>query len=183
MLVNLRALFGLLVDIVLLRRGPESLPASPSLLAILVVLNGALSALIAALIPTHPDISIVELVVSPVVPMAWYAIAFAVVKKSERFVQTMVAFFGVNLLFQPVVAPMLAALTPYMEKQDPAMPPPAALSLLFIVLSVWLLIVWVRIVRTAFEWPTVVAFIFVFAQNLVAIYVYTAMFGVSSGKV
>ncbi|HEY6125590.1 MAG TPA: hypothetical protein VIV63_13135 [Steroidobacteraceae bacterium] len=183
MLVNLRALFGLLVDIVLLRRGPESLPASPSVLAIFVVLNGALSALIASLIPSHPDISIVELIVSPFVPMLWYLIAFSLAKKPERFVQTMVAFFGVNLLFQPVVAPMLAALTPYMEKQDPAMPPPAALSLLFIVLSVWLLIVWVRIVRIAFEWPTIVAFVFVLAQNLVAIFIYSAMFGVSSGKV
>jgi len=43
MLANLRALFGLLVDIVLLRRGPESLPASPSLLVIVIVLNTAMS--------------------------------------------------------------------------------------------------------------------------------------------
>ena len=33
MLANLRALFGVVVDIVLLRRGPEDLPASTVLLA------------------------------------------------------------------------------------------------------------------------------------------------------
>ena len=36
MLANLRALFGVVVDIVLLRRGPEHLPASPALLAVTI---------------------------------------------------------------------------------------------------------------------------------------------------
>ena len=39
MLANLRALFGVFVDIMLLRRGPEHLPASPVLLGIVVAVD------------------------------------------------------------------------------------------------------------------------------------------------
>jgi hypothetical protein len=183
MLVNLRALLVRLIDIVLLRGGPESLPASASLLAILVVLSGAESALVASLIPAGPPVSVFELIVSSVLPLSWFWIAFAVAQKSERFVQTSIAFFGVNMIFQPVLAPMLVALAPYIEKQDPSMPPPAALSMLFLALTVWVVIIWVRIIRAAFEWPTFVAIIFVLAQNLVAVYVYAMLFGVSPDKV
>jgi hypothetical protein len=177
MLANLRVLFGRLVDIVLLRGGPESLPASPGLLAAMVLLNAAVSVTVVALIPTAPEFSPLELIVSIAVPLAWYHVAFKLVKKPERFVQTMIAFFGVNTLFQPVVSPMFATMLPYLEKQDPAMPPPAALSLLFLAITVWLLVVWVRIVHAAFEWPYVGAIVFVFAQNFAAIFIYALVFG------
>jgi hypothetical protein len=183
MLVNLRALFARLLDIVLLRGGPEQLPASPGLLVILVLVNGALSVLIAAFIATLPDTTIIEFIVGSLVPLLWFYLAFSIVKKPERFVQTMIAYFGINILFQPVVAPMLAALRPYMEKQDPSMPAPAALSLLFLLVGVWVITVWVRIVRSAFEWPIFVAIIFVFAQNLVTLYIYATLFGVSAAKI
>jgi hypothetical protein len=177
MLANLRVLFGRLVDIVLLRGGPESLPASPGLLVAMVLLNAAVSVTVVALIPTAPEFSPLELIMSIAVPLAWYHVAFRLVKKPERFVQTMTAFFGVNTLFQPIVSPLFATMLPYLEKQDPAMPPPAALSLLFLAITVWLLVVWVRIVHAAFEWPYVGAIIFVFAQNFAAIFIYALVFG------
>jgi hypothetical protein len=182
MLANLRVLFGRLVDIVLLRGGPETLPASPALLATVVALNAVVSVAVVSLIPAAPAFSPLELIVSIFVPLAWYHVAFKLVKKPERFVQTMTAFFGVNTLFQPVVSPMFAAMLPYLEKQDPSLPPPAALSLLFLAITVWLLVVWVRIVHAAFEWPYVGAVIFVFAQNFAAIFIYALVFGTPAGK-
>jgi hypothetical protein len=183
MLANLRALFVRLIDIVLLRGGPEQLPASPSLLVILVLLNGAVSVLIASLIAALPDTTVLEFIVGSLVPLVWFYFAFTIVKKPERFVQTMIAYFGVNILFQPLVVPMLTALRPYMEKQDPSAPAPAALSLLFLAIGLWVITIWVRIVRSAFEWPIFVAIIFVFAQNLVALYVYAMLFGVSQPRI
>ncbi len=91
--------------------------------------------------------------------------AFSLANKPERFVQTSTAIFGVTTLFMPALIPMVAALLPYIEKPDPAVQPPAALSLLCAVLGVWLLIVQVRIVRAAFEWPYVVAIVFIFGTN------------------
>jgi hypothetical protein len=183
MLANLRVLLERLVDIVLLRGGPESLPASPAMLAVTIALNVVVSAIVVALIPTAPAFSPLEVILSIVVPLLWFQISFALVKKPERFVQTMIAFFGINTLFQPLVAPMSAALLPYIAKQDPNMPPPAALSLLFLAISVWLLIVWVRIVHAAFEWPYFAAIVFVFAQIFATFVVYAAVFGVAPDKV
>jgi MFS-type transporter involved in bile tolerance (Atg22 family) len=177
MLVNLRALLARLVDIVLLRGGPESLPASPMLLGVVIVANLAVYVIVLALIPTGHEMSILELIVSTAVPLLWYQIAFSLANKPERFVQTMIAFFGVNTLFQPVIAPMLATLLPYVEKQDPAVTPPAALSLLFFLVALWLLIVWARVVRAAFEWPYIVVIIFILGQNFAAVFVDAMLFG------
>jgi len=183
MLVNLRALLGSLIDLVLFRRGPETLPASPGVLAFVVALNAAVTALVVAFIPTVPAVTALEMLANAAVPLLWYWIAFSLAKKPERFVQTMSAFFGVNAIFQPVVAPMFAALLPYIQKPDPNVPPPAALSLLFLAITVWLLIVWVRIVHAAFEWPYAACILFVFAQNFAALYIFALLFGGASGQV
>ena len=55
MLVNLRAVLARIVDIVLLRAGPETLPASSSLFAAVVLVNVAVTALTYFLIPNAPD--------------------------------------------------------------------------------------------------------------------------------
>jgi hypothetical protein len=183
MLVNLRALFGSLVDLVLLRRGPETLPASPAVLAIVVALNAAVTALVVVLIPAIPGVTPFELIVSAAVPLLWYWISFSLAKKPERFVQTMIAFFGVNVMFQPLLLPMYAALMPYIQKPDPNLPPPAALSLLSIGISVWLAIVWVRVIHAAFEWHYAICVVFLFAQNIVSLYTLAILFSGAPGPV
>lgn len=176
MLVNLRALLGAIVDIILFRRGPESLPASVGLLAALIAVNGALSTLLLLLFPVGQEMSVWEMVVGVLVPLLWYWVAFSLASKPERYVQTMIALFGVNIVFQPMVAPLVATLAPYMIKQDPNLPPPAALSLLFFVIAIWALVVWVRIVRAAFEWPYIAVIIFVCGQAIAAIFVDLLLF-------
>ena len=58
MLVNLRALLVRLIDIVLLRGGPEQLPASAGLLAVVVAVNRRrVDAGRIALIPNAPDMT------------------------------------------------------------------------------------------------------------------------------
>ena len=177
MLVNLRALFVRVVDIVLLRAGPETLPASPAILAIVVVMNAAVAGVVVSFIPTVPPLTVPELIVNSLVPLAWYWMAFSLAKKPERFVQTATAVFGVNMLFQPFISPLFAALLPYIQKPDPNVPPPALLSLLFLFVTVWLTIVWVRIVHAAFEWPYLICFVFVLASNVVTLFIMAALFG------
>jgi len=177
MLVNLRALFGAIVDIMLFRRGPDSLPTSVGLLVGLIVVNGALAAFLVSAFGLGSEMSIVELIAGVAVPLAWYWVAFRLANKPERFVQTMTAFFGVNVLLQPIVAPLLASLAPYMVKPDPAVPPPAALSLLFFVVFVWAMCVWLRVVRAAFEWPYFAVIIFVIAQAFFTLSIDRLFFG------
>ena len=183
MLVNLRALLARLIDIVLLRGGPENLPASPGLLGFVVAMSIVTGLAIAALTTGEFEFPAMELLVTTLVPLLWYQIAFSMAMKRERFVQTMIAYFGVNTLFTPLFTPVVNALRPYIQPPDPNNPAPAVLSLLFLLLVVWVFVVWVRIVRSAFEWPYFGAILFVVAQNLVAIYVVLALFGASPNKV
>jgi len=178
MLVNLRALFARLVDIVLLRSGPESLPASSGLLAIVVAINVTVSAAVTTLMTTAPDSWPLQLLVGTVVTLLWFQLAFTLTNKPERFLQTATAIFGTTTLFLPALIPMVTALLPYLEKPDPAVDPPAALSILTALLAIWLLTVQVRIVRTAFEWPYFASIIFIFGLNFASALVYGILFGV-----
>jgi len=177
MLANLRALFGVVVDITLLRRGPESVPASQLLLAVLVALNVAGSLLLGRVDPNSFGLALAQAVVGGLVPLAWYHAALIIASKRERFLQTMSALFGVNALFLPVAIPLFTALLPYLEKPDPASQPPGTLMLLAAALGIWLLIVQVRIVRLAFECHWVGALLLVIGQLFMAGLVSMLLFG------
>ncbi|HEU4780281.1 MAG TPA: hypothetical protein VFS58_10420 [Steroidobacteraceae bacterium] len=167
-----------LVDIVLLRGGPDQLPASPGLHAIVVAANVAVSALVYLLLPKPPTNWQLQLLVGTFVTLLWFRVAFSLANKPERFLQTSAAIFGTTTLFVPALIPMVAALLPYLEKPDPMVNPPAALSVLAAVLGVWLLTVQVRIVRAAFEWHFVAAIIFIVGLNFASALVYGMLFGV-----
>ena len=183
MLVNLRALFARIIDIVLLRGGPETLPASSALLAIVIATNIVTGLAVVALISGEIEFPALELLATTLVPLLWYQVAFSMVMKRERYVQTMIAYFGVNMLFTPLLTPVVSALLPYFQPPDPNNPAPAALSLLFLIIAVWVFAVWVRVVRNAFEWPYFGAIVFVLVEHLVAFYIYMLMFGASADKV
>jgi hypothetical protein len=183
MLVNLRALLVRLIDIVLLRGGPEQLPASGTLLAVVAVVNVGVSALAYSLISNAPDDWQTMLVVEAAVLVLGLLAAFSLVNKPERFLQTAIAIFGTATFFEPALRPMSATLLPYLLKPDPLVSPPAALSLLSAVLGVWMLTVQIRILRIAFECHWIAALIFYFALNIAAAMVYAVLFGVSSPPV
>lgn len=178
MLGNLRALFGVIGDIALLRRGPESLPASTALMAGAIALNLAVYALMMSMVPNAPPDWPLRLLVGTIVTLLSFDIAFRITRKRERFVQTITALFGVSALFLPALLPMSWALFPYVEKNDPNVPPPFALLIVTMVLAVWMFVVQVRIVRAAFEWPTFVAVAFMLGQTLAGAIVYVLLFGV-----
>jgi hypothetical protein len=182
MLVNLRAVLARVVDIVLLRAGPETLPASTRLCAGVVVVNVVVTALAYFLISKPPDDWQTKLVVETAVALMGLRAAFLLASKPERFLQTTTAMFASATLFVPALIPMSATLLPYVVKSDPAMPPPAALSLLAAVLGIWLLVVQVRILRAAFEWHWIAALVFFFSLNIASALVYGVLFGVPSGS-
>ena len=183
MLVNLRALLARLIDIVLLRGGPENLPASPGLLVFVIAMNIVTGLAVVALTAGITEFPAMQLFVMTLVPLLWYQIAFSMAMKRERFLQTMIAYFGVNMLFTPLLTPLAYALLPYLNPPDPNNPAPAALSLLSLLIVVWVFVVWLRVVRSAFEWPYFGAILFVFAEYLVTFYIFLALFGGSPAKV
>jgi hypothetical protein len=177
MLANLRALFGVVIDIILLRRGPESVPASQVLLGFFVALNMGGSLLISRASSTPLGLALAQAAFASLMLLAWYQVALALAQKRERFLQTMTAMLAVNAFFLPPALPLYIALLPYMEKQDPTSPPPGALSLLAVGLAVWLLVVQVRILRLAFEWHWLLALLLFLGQFLFAGVVAALIFG------
>lgn len=178
MLANLRALFGAVIDIVLLRRGPEQLPASPALLAITMalfaVVAGLVSSRVAASDPNWP----IELGVALVMIPLWYRLALQIARKPERFLQTVTAMFAVLLLFAPLAVPAIAALMEQQKAYETSkVPPSGMLSMMVLGLVVWRFIVYVRITRAAFEWPVIPAVLLVLAQEFVMLLVLIALSG------
>ena len=174
MLANLRALFSVLVDIILLRRGPEQLPASPVLLAIVIGFYIAISAMVVASQVVTDRNWPLELVIGTATMLIWYQVALQLAKKRERYLQTMTAMFGVSTIFAPLLVPMLNSVVAQMQaKQQPSQ----FLSMLSLFLLVWLVVIFVRIVRSAFEWPWPAALLLVIGQEIFSILVFVLVFG------
>jgi hypothetical protein len=176
MLANLRALFGVVFDIVLLRRGPEHLPASPALLGMVVAANFVLAALLYAMMPNVPGSWPLQLLVESAIALLWFHIALGLVGKRERFVQTMTAMFAVSTLFLPVLIPLISRLRPFLADADATVQPPAGIVLPAVILGIWMLAAYVRIVRSAFEWRVFPSVAFILAQNFVSAFLLGVLF-------
>jgi hypothetical protein len=178
MLANLRALFGVVVDIVLLRRGPEHLPASPALLATIVAAYAVAASLVASALATSEQSWPLELGIVVGGTLLWYQVALRMAGKRERFLQTMTAMFAVRLLFAPLVMPLMSAWMVQVKAFEATKAPPSTvLGLLALFLMLWLFLINVRIVRGAFEWPTFPAVILVLAQEFAMLLVLAALIG------
>lgn len=174
MLGLLRALFNALVDILLLRRGPENVPASVALLALVVAVDVAFTLLFASQFPEASRPSPLNLAVSIALTMLTYRVVLGLARKPERFLQTMTAFYGTNAIFSPLVLPMLAT---FATSAAAKTQPPMLILIGLFLIGVWGIVVGIYILRSATEWttgPTVAVFI---AQNLVLYLIVMSLFG------
>lgn len=97
-------LLPLVRDLVFLRRGPQDLPYSQSLLALLIA---AMLALTAALAAELADISVARTAFSMLLQLALVAAALRMGEKSERFVQTATALLSASIVLTLLAIPVL----------------------------------------------------------------------------
>ncbi len=102
------AIIKILIDIILLRKGPDALPASSSLMIILIVINLIVSTALGATVhglQIALSLSVIGLFIS------YVFIKLILVNKPERFIQTFSSITGVSILMDlisvPVVFPLL----------------------------------------------------------------------------
>lgn len=174
MLANLRALFTVVIDIALFRRGPEQLPASPVLLAIAIVAYAGIAAIVTHALSFANTRLPLELAVFVAATMLWYRVALGLANKAERFVQTVTAMFATRALIAPLDMPVRLTLFAQMQAK---VPPSSMLALVFLGLLVWQFVINVRIVRAAFEWQLPAVIIMIVAQEFVVLMVVAALFG------
>ena len=107
MLANLRALFGRLVDIILLRRGPEQFAGIAPLLVLMVALNFVAvrdlrRSVVSARRRPMPCVQVCRS--SPaLVMLLWFRWRFQLAQKRERFLQTMTRCSASSTMFLPLL--------------------------------------------------------------------------------
>jgi hypothetical protein len=140
----MRALFDLFLDICLLRKGPQDLPASWSLLKLSLGAYG-LTSLLAQAVEVEPLLALVQALVDTAMLTG---LSYGVLRwtgHGERFVQTLTALAGVGALLGAVVLPLLIWMS-----RAVAIGADASLAVLFFLIWLsWSIAVVVHILRHA----------------------------------
>ncbi len=156
-----------------MKRGPEDLPASTGLLAMIVLASIVPDVLLLSILPTPFEGSAAALIgVGIGVTLLWSAFVLRVAGKPERYVQTLTAIFGFQLVMAPVLVFSGWFIVAY--NADPTWQTPAVA--LRLVVEVWALVVMARILRSATEWPMFACVLLAITNELLAFLIITTMF-------
>jgi len=172
----MREIIRLYVQIALLRRGPQDLPASRLLLLLTVCGYAAVNALVSGLLPPSTGWP-PQLAVDVLFTLAWYAALLQLAGRSERFLQTATAVFG----FQSVLSPPLIASEWLMRRfgQDTTWQLPIAVAGLALV--IWLIWANSHVVKAALDWSSATSVALVILQIVAGQLLLIALFPPSGG--
>lgn len=142
--------FETCIDILRLRKGPEDMPASAALLRAVIVgavlMRVAAHAMVGAESSGNPAVLIaLELGLL----LLGVKLALRAAGHQERFTQTATSILGCQLVMAPALLASRWLLLTYFDQ--PGMGSVA--RLLFVAVALWLLVVTVRILRSATGWP------------------------------
>ena len=139
----------LYVQIALLQRGPQDLPASTLLLVITALGYFVVNSLIFLLLPEPRGPWLPVLLLEIPFTLAWYALLMRVVRKPERTLQTTSAMLGYRTVLSPlsIVAGWLALR--YGSDSSWQLP----LGVGSVIIVVWLIAASSHVLRAALEWP------------------------------
>jgi hypothetical protein len=168
----MRELIRLFMQIALLRRGPQDVPASTLLLALTVVGYFAVNFLVSSVLPPFPGPWVAHLCVDVVFMFVWYTLLLRLVKRPERFLQTTTAVYG----FQAVLSPLLVASVWLTRRfpQDSLWQFP--ITLVSLALLIWIIAANSHIVKAALEWSMPPSVALVILQTLAGNLLVLALF-------
>jgi drug/metabolite transporter (DMT)-like permease len=149
------------LQLLLMRRGPQSLPASGLLLVLTVAGYLAVSCAASWFLPPAANWPAL-LLLDVAFLLAWNAVVLRLAGRAERILQTTTAVFGIQLL----LAPPLVALD-WLEQRyhgDPSWEGP--LVFLGLALLVWLVMANSRIMSAALEWSLTASVALVVVQTV-----------------
>jgi hypothetical protein len=149
-------------DLCQFRRGPEDMPHSPALLAVLIAASLLIDIASGSVIGVEND-RVAHVLVSTTLILALAWVALAMRRLGHRYVQTASALVACSIAFSLLVLPLAWLAGP--PPAPPATPPPMQTLLWTLMLGivVWNLAVNAHIVRRAIEAPYGLAFAIVVA--------------------
>jgi hypothetical protein len=160
----MRELIRLYMQIALLRRGPQDLPASTLLLVITVLAYLGVSLLADAVLPsvkgesTWPE----QLLIDTVFTLVWYVALLRLVGRPERTLQTVTAVFGLQALLAAPEVAFAWVMRRYIEDSTWQVP----IICLGLLLLAWLIAANSYIVKVALEWSSMASVALVILQIL-----------------
>ncbi len=157
----MKEVLEIFVRILVLRQGPQDLPASGLLLALTIAAYAAVNALLSGVFPTAQDWPLM-LLVDVGFLLLWNALLLKLAGRPERTVQTTTAVFGYQLLLTPLLIPLQWLAQHFHGNQTWEAP----LVLVNLVLLVWLVAANARIVSAALEWSLAAGFALVVVQTV-----------------
>lgn len=146
----MKALFDLFFDICLMRRGPQDLPSSTSLLRVAGVVY-ALVALVLASIGGDMGRAAMQVAIDLAVTIVFVQLVLRIRDRGGRFVQTLTALFGTSALLTAFGLPLLFWLRNYVDDEGMVMAGGDLPSFLWFLLFMWSLLVVGHILRHALD--------------------------------
>jgi hypothetical protein len=168
----MKELIRLFMQIALLRRGPQDVPASPLLLALTVGGYFAINFVVSSVLPPVPGSWLAQLVLDVVFMFVWYVLLMKLARKPERFLQTTTAVYG----YQAVLSPLLVSIGWLMRRfaQDSVWQFP--ITLMSLALLIWVIAANSHIVKAALEWSMPPSVALVILQTLAGNLLVLALF-------
>jgi hypothetical protein len=157
----MKELVRLFVQIALMRKGPQDLPASATVLAVTAAGYFLVDCLVSAVLPPIKG-WFGQLVVDVLFTFAWYALLLAFLRRPERFVQTTTAVFG----FETVLSPLQIASVWLIRQFADDNPWRFPIVIVGLAIIVWIIAANARVLKSALEWSLPVCVALVILQIL-----------------
>ncbi|MEP7312769.1 MAG: hypothetical protein ABI859_09310 [Pseudomonadota bacterium] len=159
----------LYTEIAVFRRGPEDLPTSAVLLLLTIAAYLLVTLGLGSVMPVTAGNRIDLLALGAAFVVACYWVVLRLAGRPERFLQTVTAVFGFQLVIAPINVGFRALFQRYAGGEPLALP--VWFMLLAMLLAVWTLAINGRILRSATGWPLFSCIVLVVLQELLGVVV------------
>ena len=153
-------LLRLFSQITLLRRGPQDLPVSPAALVLSVLGYFLINCAVNVALPIGGAAWLVDLLLDIGFTLLWYTVLMRAVNRRERFLQTVTAVFGYQMIISPFW--VAAAFLTKRYADDAVWQLPVSIASLAIV--IWTITINAHILKSALEWAMPACVLLVIVQ-------------------
>jgi hypothetical protein len=158
----MKELVRLSVQIALMRKGPQDLPASVAALAASAAAFFIINCLVSVALPPIPGPWFGHLVVEVVFTFVWYALLLKILRRPERFLQTTTAVFGYQAVLAPLWIASVWLVQQFAEDDIWRLP----ISMLGLAIVVWRVAANAQVLKAALEWGMAASVALVILQYL-----------------
>ena len=168
----MKELVRLFIQIALMRKGPQDLPASVALLTATAAGYFIVNCVVSAALPPIAGPWLGHLVVDVIFTFLWYALLMRILRRAERYVQTTTAVFGYQAVLSPLWIAAVWLVRQFADDDTWRFP----ISMIGVAIVVWLVAANAYVLKAALEWklPACIALVIlqILASQILLIYLY-----------